>query len=66
MNAQLFKSIVALNGNTLTEVAELLGISRATLSLRVNNKKEWNVPDIKKLKKIYSLNAQQIDDIFLN
>lgn len=66
MNDKLFRSIVVLNGDTLTDVANAIGISRSTLSLKLNNKLEWNLQEVKKFKKAYSLDAQQIEDIFLS
>lgn len=53
-------------GFTLNDVAKKLGISVASLSYKVNNKREFKVSEIQKLQCILNLTSKERDEIFLH
>ena len=66
MNKRLLESIMKLNGDTGTSLAEYLGISRGTFSAKKNetNGAEFTQGEIAAIKLKYSLQAEQLDSIF--
>ena len=54
-----------LRGDTGATLANYLGITRSTFSLKLNeNGTEFTQSEIAKLKERYNLNAEQLDSIF--
>ena len=68
MNANLIKAKMAELGLTQTETAAAIGISVSRFNAKLNGTRgaEFSLPDIIALKKVLTLDAQQIDDIFLS
>lgn len=66
MNKNLFKSVLAANGDTYSILAEYLGITVSTLSKKVNekNKAGFTQPEIMMIKKRYSMTAEEVDAVF--
>lgn len=65
MNKRMLKSVIVANGDTFQTLADYLGITRTTFSRKVNEKNTgFNQPEIMMIKEKYSLNAEQIDNIF--
>lgn len=66
MNKRLLESIMKLNDDTGGKLAKYLGIARTTFSAKLNEKNgaEFNKKEIMSIKKKYSLNAKQIEEIF--
>lgn len=61
-NTLKLKSLFVLNGLTQQEVAEKIGISYQSLSLKINNKREFKQSEISKLCEI--LNIKDGEKIF--
>lgn len=68
MNKNMLKSVMVLHGDTQETLAEYLGISAPTLSLKMNetNGAEFTQGEIKKIIKRYDLTAEQTLQIFFN
>lgn len=67
MNKELLRSIMALHGETSKDLAKLLGISEQSVSGKINeNKSEFKQGEIAKIRKHYSLTAEQVTNIFFN
>lgn len=66
MNKQALKAKMVLHGDTGITLAEALGISRATLSAKINEKNGagFNQGEISVIKNRYSLTPEEVDYIF--
>lgn len=65
MNKEMLRSIMVLNGETNADLANLLNISEASVSAKMNeNKSEFKQGEIALIRKHYSLTDKQIADIF--
>ena len=64
MNTILFKSIIVLNEDTITSLAQKLGITRQTLALKIEGYNDFKQSEICAISRLYNLNQQQIYDIF--
>lgn len=67
INKNLLKSKMALFGDNQGDLANALGISQQTLSLKMNgvNGANFNVDEIKIIKTKYNLTTEEVDEIFL-
>lgn len=66
MNKNLLKSIIYKKGMTIKKVAEKLGITRISLSMKMSGKTQFSIEDIKKLRKILGLTNKEIIEIFID
>ena len=67
MNVKELKSVMALFGDTYKNLADLLGISEASVGNKINEKgTEFKQGEIAKIKERYSLSSEQIDSIFFS
>ena len=68
MNLKKLKSKMALYGDNGGDLADYLGISRSTLSSKMNgtNGAEFVQGEILKIKERYSLTGDEVDEIFFN
>lgn len=65
MNKKLFESKMKLFGDTDKTLAQYLGLARATVSAKKNETNtEFTKSEIDKIKKRYSLTAEEINAIF--
>lgn len=66
MNKLKLESIMKLNGDTGTSLAEYLGIARSTFSAKINetNGAEFTQSEISMIKERYSLSAEDVVSIF--
>lgn len=64
MNKNLLKSKMALHGDTSGVLAEYLGITQNTFSLKLNGVAVFTQPEIQKIKDKYNLTSEEIDQIF--
>lgn len=60
------KKLIRMRGYTLNDVSKQIGISKTTLSYKINNKVEFSVSEIKKIQTILNLTDTQRDFIFLD
>lgn len=60
------KAKIIEKGFTITSFAKKLGISKTTLSQKINNKIKFSQMDIRKISDSLELTVQEIKDIFLN
>ena len=68
LNKNMLKSVMVLHGDTQETLAEYLGISAPTLSLKMNetNGAEFTQGEIKKIILRYDLTAEQTMKIFFS
>lgn len=67
MNKNLLRSIMVLHNDTNETLAEALGISKTSLSDKINEKgTEFKQGEISIIKKRYSLSDEQTSAIFFN
>ena len=66
MNKNLLKSIIYKKGLTIKKVAEMLGITRISLSIKISGKTPFSIKDIKNLRKILGLTDKEIIQIFID
>lgn len=73
MNKPLLKSVMALRGDNTGDLAKYLGISRASVSSKMNEKvspagykAEFKQSEIRKISDRYNLDAATIKDIFFS
>lgn len=59
------KAAMLRRGLTQEKAAEALGICQGTLSGKINNKHEFKVSEIEKLRDLLGLSPEQMNDIFL-
>lgn len=64
MNKKRLKLIMNLHGDTCATLAEYLGITRATLSLKLNNKSDFKATEINKIIDKYGLPIKLAQEIF--
>lgn len=58
------KKIIRMKGFTLDTLSKKIGISRTSLSYKINNIVEFNAREIKHIQKILELSNEQRDHIF--
>lgn len=58
------REVMDKHNDTLTDLANYLGITYGTLSKKMNQHVDFTITEIKKIKIRYSLTAEQIDEIF--
>ena len=67
MNKNIFMSVVIKNGDNCSVLASVLGISRITLSRKINEKgTSFTQPEIKAIVNRYSLSPEETVNIFFN
>lgn len=64
MDKALLESKMKLYGDTGGSLADYLGISRSTLSAKINEKAEFTQREITMIKTRYELSADEVDGIF--
>lgn len=65
MNKAKLKSVMTLHGDTNKDLADLLGISKQSVSCKINeNGTEFKQGEIAKIKDRYVLSPEEVDAIF--
>ena len=64
MNKYKLKSHIALNNDNVKKLSKFLELSPNSFYQKLNEKTDWRLNKIKKIKKRYQLDAEMIDDIF--
>lgn len=66
MNKAMLESIMKLNSDTQSDLADYLGISLSRLNAKINEYRgaQFFQTEIAAIKKRYSLSETQVDDIF--
>lgn len=65
MLRDLLKGAIYKNGNTLTDVAQALGIMRCTFSRKMTTE-SFTIQDVRIIKSFLSLTPDEVDSIFFN
>ena len=65
MNSNLLKSVIVKNDDTMTRLAEAMGLPVSALSLRISGRIEFRRNEILFIKNRYHLNSSEVDEIFL-
>lgn len=60
------REVLEAYGHTQNDLAELLGITYQSVSIKINGKKDFNQSEIRKIAKMYKLTPEQVYDIFIN
>lgn len=58
------KAAIVRNGMTAYSLAEAIGISKQSLSYKMNNKRDFRAPEIDSIVKVLNLTPDEIADIF--
>lgn len=66
MAREAFKAFLKKNNVKQNDVADLLGISRASVSAKAQGKQDFKVREIKKLAKAYDMEPNEIVNVFLS
>lgn len=67
MNKKELKSAMARFGDTQSDLAAALGISRNTLSAKIHSRNaSFTQPEISAIKNRYHLTCKEVDNIFFN
>lgn len=64
MNTNLLKSIMVLKGDNIKMLAEKLGMSRQTLSLKMDGYSDFKQSEIYAISRIYELTKDEVLKIF--
>lgn len=65
MNVNLLRSKMALKGDfDLTPLMRLLGLSRPSITARMNGSTEWTLPEIRKIIRQYDITEEEASEIF--
>lgn len=64
MNSKLLKSVMVLNDDNVTTLAQKLGITRQTLSLKIEGYNDFKLSEICTIKNLYNLSRDEIFEIF--
>lgn len=66
LNKQLLASVLAKNGNTQSDLANVLGLSLSRTNAKINEADgaQFTQNEIAAIKKAYALTAEEIDEIF--
>lgn len=64
MDTNMLKSILVRNGDNVAALAEKMGLSTAGLYRRLDGKTQFTYKELKAIKDIYGLSADEIDAIF--
>lgn len=60
------KALLKKNGITQNEIADMLGLTYQTISIKLNGHKDFTQSEIRSLKIILHLSPEEIDDIFFS
>lgn len=60
------KKVLKECGINQTELAAMLGLTYQTISIKMNEHKDFTQSEIRGMKQILDLSAEQIDDIFFS
>lgn len=63
-NKNELKAALARKGMTATALAEMIGISRQSLSYRINNSVEFRISEVEKISQILGLSLEEKNLIF--
>lgn len=66
MNIALLKSKMALHGDSQTDLAEALDITKNTMTNKMQKKNEFKQSEIDLIAKRYDLTADELKEIFFN
>lgn len=66
MNTNLLKSIMVLKGDNITMLAGKLGMSRQTLSLKIDGLSDFKLSEVKKICVLYELSHCEMLNVFFN
>jgi len=64
MNSKLLKSVMVLNDDNVTTLAQKLGLTRQTLSLKIDGYSDFKQSEISMISKIYNLSRNEMFEIF--
>ena len=64
VNKHLLRYYIAANNDTTEQLAELLSISRSSLSAKINNKRDFTIREAAIIAKRYKLNCAQLSEVF--
>ena len=66
MNKQALKALTARHGETLTDLAHVLGITENRLADKISghNREDFTLNDIAETRKHYHLSAEQVELVF--
>lgn len=60
------RSLMAANGDNYASLAKKMGISTSTVCNKVNGRVQFTWQDMKSIKNLYNLSAEQMDALFFS
>lgn len=66
MNVNLLKSKMALKGEAQIDLAKAMGITKASMSVKMQGKNPFKLEEVKFIANRYDLNNDEIVEIFLD
>ena len=64
MNVNVLKSKMALYGDKLHDLGEYLGVTKSSISNKINGKVDFSRKDIQKIIERYNLTTEETNEIF--
>lgn len=64
-NTKLLKAKMVMHGDTVSSLAESIGVNRQNMSMKLNGKRDFKQSEIAKIAKLYRLTFQELKEIFL-
>ena len=64
-NTVLLKAKMILNHDTVSSLADYLGINRQNVSVKINGKRDFKQGEIAKIAERYNLTSEEVTEIFL-
>lgn len=64
VNENLLKSKIVLFGDTLSDLADYIGITRQTLTMKISGVTSFTQPEIKRIIMKYDLTPEETETIF--
>ena len=65
IDSNLFKYVIRKNGDSMNDLAIALGLSRTSLSLKINNRSDFKLSEVQEISKRYNLTVEQGIKLFL-
>lgn len=60
------KKVLKEHGISQNELADMLGLTYQTISIKMNGHKDFTLSELRLIKIIFGLSAEEMDDIFYN
>lgn len=66
MDTRKLRALLTLNGDTLADLAEVIGCSYTAISNKMAGRSDFTQPEMLKIIRQYELSSDQVNDIFFD